>query len=70
VAALLVASPAAPASPEAAHVHGLIDYTPLGIDEIITQSGLTADKVSYILMQLELRGLIAATAGGYQRVPQ
>ncbi|MGR3985109.1 MAG: DNA-processing protein DprA, partial [Gammaproteobacteria bacterium] len=64
------ANPAAPPSPETAHVHGLIDYTPLSIDEIIAQSGLTADKVSHILMQLELRGLIAATTGGYQRMPQ
>ncbi|MDA7962858.1 MAG: DNA-processing protein DprA [Gammaproteobacteria bacterium] len=61
---------AAPVAPEWAPVHDLIDYTPVSIDQIIAQSGLTADKVSHILVQLELHGLIAAAGGGYQRMPQ
>lgn len=55
---------------EIGQLYGLIDYTPAAIDQLIRQSGLTADKVSYILTELEIKGLIAATAGGYQRLPQ
>ena len=57
-------------SNEVAHVYDFIDYTPAAIDQLIWQSGLTADKVSYILTELELKGLIATTIGGYQRLPQ
>jgi len=48
----------------------LIDYAPVSIDQLILQSGLSADQVSHILMELELNGFIAAAAGGYQRLPQ
>jgi len=51
-------------------LYDLIDYAPVSIDELILQSGLSADQVSHILMELELNGLIAAAAGGYQRLPQ
>ncbi len=54
---------------ELPHLYSLIDYTPVSIDQLIQQSGLTADQVSYILMKLELDGLIAAASGGYQRLP-
>ena len=57
-------------SGELGRLYGLIDYTPAAMDQLIEQSGLTADKVSYILTELELKGLIAATTGGYQRLPQ
>jgi DNA processing protein len=40
------------------------DFTPLGLDEVVDQSGLTAPEVSSILTALELRGLIAAAPGG------
>ncbi len=69
------AVPAAPASApepdgELGQLYRLIDYTPAAMDQLIRQSGLTADKVSYILTELEIRGLIAPSAGGYQRLPQ
>ncbi|MDD9854762.1 MAG: DNA-processing protein DprA [Gammaproteobacteria bacterium] len=51
-------------------LYDLIDYAPVSMDQLIEQSGLTADQVSHILMELELNGLIAAAAGGYQRLPQ
>lgn len=57
-------------SGELRRLYGLIDYTPAAMDQLIRQSGLTADKVSYILTELEIKGLIAATTGGYQRLPQ
>jgi len=61
--------------PPAAHaglppLYDLIDYAPVSIDQLILQSGLSADQVSHILMELELNGFIAAAAGGYQRLPQ
>ena len=50
-------------------LYNLIDYAPISIEEIILQSGLTADKVSSILIDMELKGLIVETSSGYQRVP-
>ena len=67
-----VATPAAPPADRDSALpplYYLIDYAPTPIDQLIEQSGLTADQVSYILMELELNGLIAAAAGGYQRLP-
>ena len=46
-----------------------IEYVPTPIDELIEQSGLTADEVSYILTTLEMEGHIASTPNGYQRLP-
>ncbi len=51
-------------------LYNLIDYTPTSMDELIARSGLTADQVSYILMELELEGLIASSSAGYQKLPQ
>ena len=51
-------------------LYDLIDHTPTDVDQLIEQSGLTADEVSYILMELEFAGLIAPAGGGYQRIPQ
>ena len=51
-------------------VYNLIDYAPISIDEIIANSGLTAAQVSSILIDLELRGLIADVNGCYQRLPK
>jgi DNA processing protein len=50
-------------------VYCLIDYAPVTIDQLIDRSGLTADQVCSILVNLELEGLIALGAGGYQRLP-
>jgi len=50
-------------------IYDLIDFTACPIDQIISLSGLTADQVSSILVRLELLGLVAESAGGYQRLP-
>lgn len=46
----------------------LIEQKVTPIDLLILQSGLTASKVSSILLSLELDGFIATTTGGYVRV--
>ena len=57
-----------PAQIEENPLYNLIDYAPTSIDELIELSGLTADKVSSILVELELKGAIAEINGGYQRL--
>jgi DNA processing protein len=44
-----------------------LGYEPTRIDVLIERSGLTADTVSSILLQLELRGLVLNNAGRFQR---
>jgi DNA processing protein len=56
--------------PEEAHVllHHL-GYDPCNVDTLCGRSGLTADVVSAMLLQLELEGKVASLPGGsYQRV--
>src|SRR5258706_11436114 len=59
-------------SPEPSEGHDLLDkmgFDPCDIDGLIARSGLTAEIVSSILLQLELEGKIAGLPGGlYQRV--
>jgi DNA processing protein len=44
-------------------------FDPCDIDGLIARSGLTAEIVSAILLQLELEGKVAGLPGGlYQRV--
>ena len=50
-------------------IFALLDFAPCPIDELIRHSGLTADQVSSILVQLELQGLVIESVGGYQRFP-
>ncbi len=50
-------------------VYNLIDYAPISIDQIIQLSGLTTERVSSILIDLELRGLITDVNGNYLRLP-
>ena len=56
----------------AAAGHDLLDkmgFDPCDIDGLIARSGLTAENVSAILLQLELEGKVAGLPGGlYQRV--
>ena len=63
-------TPAPAPRDELSPLYNLIDYAPTSIDQLIEASGLTADQVSYILMELELNGFIAAASGGYQRLPK
>ena len=41
-----------------------IDAEPVSVDRVVERCGLTAEKVSSILMVLELHGLVQSTAGG------
>ena len=41
-----------------------IGYDPVPIDEIIAQSGLTAEAVSSMLLLLELEGCVSSAPGG------
>jgi DNA processing protein len=46
-----------------------LGHDPASIDQLVERSGLTAEAVSSMLLQLELQGLIEASAGGnYQRI--
>ena len=47
-----------------------LGYAPVSVDSLVQRTGLTADVVSSMLLILELRGLVAAGAGGrYSRSP-
>lgn len=50
-------------------LYNLIDYAPISMEQIIEQSGLTAEQVSSILIDMELQGLIVETNGSYQKLP-
>ena len=49
-------------------IYNLIDYAPIGIDQLIDQSRLTPARVSAILVALELSGAIVETGSGYQKI--
>jgi DNA processing protein len=60
------------APPEESHVllrH--LGHDPCNVDTLCSRSGLTAENVSAMLLQLELEGKIASLPGGrFQRVPE
>jgi len=46
-----------------------LGHDPASVDQLVERSGLTAEAVSSMLVQLELQGLVEAGAGGrYQRI--
>ncbi|MDD5391876.1 MAG: DNA-processing protein DprA [Thiothrix sp.] len=51
--------------PEYAQVLDALGYEALPIDQIILNTGLTAEAVSSILLMLELQGFVAACGGGH-----
>lgn len=51
--------------PEYQQVLAALGYEALPIDQIILNTGLTAEQVSSILLMLELQGLVAACGGGH-----
>jgi DNA processing protein len=56
-----------PNSPETALL-SLLDSTPRSLDELVAGSGLTVDRLSAMLLTLELEGRVAPLPGGfYQR---
>ncbi len=51
-------------------VLNLVDFEPTGLDELARRSKFSIDSLSAILLELELKGLIATASGGrYQRLP-
>jgi DNA processing protein len=61
-------APPAPAAPAPTGLLADLGYDPCDIDTLCARSGLTADVVSAMLLQLELDGKIASLPGGlYQR---
>ncbi|MBE0621333.1 MAG: DNA-protecting protein DprA [Burkholderiales bacterium] len=63
-----LAAPTAAAAPAAAGLLAQLGYDPCDIDTLCARSGLTADVVSAMLLQLELDGKVASLPGGqYQR---
>ena len=64
----VLAAPPAAAAPAAAGLLAQLGYDPCDIDTLCARSGLTADVVSAMLLQLELDGKVASLPGGqYQR---
>jgi len=57
-------------SPAERRVLDAVGAEPTHVDALVERSGLTADTVSSILLQLELRGFVLAGPGGYQRAPE
>ena len=51
--------------PDYACVLNTLGHEPLPIDQIILNTGLTAEAVSSILLMLELQGFVAACGGGH-----
>lgn len=63
--------PTAELDPEYVVLLEALGFDPLSVDELVDRSGLTADKVSSMLLILELRGLVESAPGGkYSRVPE
>jgi DNA processing protein len=51
------------------HVLDCLGFSPTTIDQVVATSGLTAEKVSAMLLKLELDGHVACLPGGfYQRI--
>ena len=49
----------------------LVSYDPTSVDSLVNRSGLTAQAVSSMLLQLELGGFVASVTGGlYTRTPR
>jgi DNA processing protein len=60
-------SPAGTLAPIERRLFDCVGYEPTSMDALIERSGLTAETVSSILLQLELRGWVLMGPGGYQR---
>ncbi|MFL6711483.1 MAG: DNA-processing protein DprA [Sulfurifustis sp.] len=66
-AASALIDPPSSLAPHETQLLGCLSDAPMHLDVLIERSGLTADIVSSILLQLELRGLVLAGPGGYQK---
>ena len=57
-------------SAEQRRVTSCVDFAPTAPDLVVARSGLTPDRVSAILLELEIQGVVAAEPGGfYIRLP-
>ncbi|MEF8792285.1 DNA-processing protein DprA [Thiohalorhabdus sp.] len=57
-------------TPDQALVADCVDFHPTTLDQVVARSGLTADRVSAILLELEIRGIVGAEPGGrFTRTP-
>lgn len=57
-------------TPDQALVADSVDFHPTALDQVVSRSGLTPDRVSAILLELEIRGVVAAEPGGrFTRTP-
>ncbi len=68
-------APAPPAGPTLQQEHvrllGLMGHDPISLETLISRSGLTAAKVSSMLLKMELKGLVLSYPGGmYVQAPQ
>lgn len=55
-------------SDEEQHIMDLLGYDPAPIDLLQSRSGWAAQKISSVLLMLEMKGLVENRAGSYQRV--
>lgn len=63
--------PSAVPSPAAAALLEIMDYSPQAVDLLVHRSGLTPDRVSAMLLTLELEGWVASCPGGrFCRLPR
>jgi DNA processing protein len=56
--------PALADHPDAARLLACMDFEPTTVDALVQRSGLTAERVSSILLHMELEGLLHACPGG------
>ncbi len=62
-------APASPAKPAPPGLLQHLGHDPCNVDQLVDRSGLTADTVSAMLLQLELEGKVASLPGGrFQRL--
>ena len=66
-----VTTPTDGLTPDQALVADSVDFHPTALDRVVARSGLTPDRVSAILLELEIQGVVAAQPGGfYVRLPE
>jgi DNA processing protein len=54
-------------SPEHKQLYAQLGYEPISVDTLVARSQLTAEAVSAMLVELELRGCVTSYSGMYSR---
>ena len=57
-------APQAPEDPDYQRLLEALGHDPVGVDQLVDRSGLTAEEVSSMLLLLELKGWVVAAPGG------